>query len=165
MPASDSLNISQKPRTRPSTSGHANPADIQLNTRDLGTIQLAYSNGLYDLQAHTGEPTYVLFGGWQTGQQLWFVAAIHANGQTDVRISTEDRDGRDIQTELHDRIEQIIDDSQTHEATNADRENQPDPAHSQLTQDRQPAIEHAPETQQGLQREHDQDGAFSSGIE
>jgi conjugative relaxase-like TrwC/TraI family protein len=158
----------QEAKNAPVSIQDANPADIQLDVRDIGAVQLAYSNGLYDLQAHTGEPTYVLFGGWQTEQQLGFVAAVHAGGQTDVRISTEDRDGRDIQTELHDRIEKIIDHSQTHEATNTpdpDRENQPDPAGPQLTQDHQPALEHAPETQQDHQLEHEQDNTVSLGIE
>ena len=148
----------------------ANPADIQLDVRDLGAIQLAYSTGLYDLQAHTGEPTYVLFGGWQTEQQLGFVAAIHAGGQTDIRINTENRDGRDIQTELHDRIAQIIDRSQTHEATNApvaDGEDQPHLAHFPLAQDRQPEIEHMLETHQDHRNEHDhdRDNDLSFGIE
>ena len=139
----------------------ANPADIQLNTRDLGTIQLAYSNGLYNLQAHTGEPTYALFGGWQTEQQLGFVAAIHANGQTDVRISTENRNDRDIQTELHDRIEQIIEHSQTHDT---DHENQADAAHHHPAQDHRPELDQAPEPQDHPQH-HEQDHDLSLGIE
>ncbi len=127
----------QQPETNnaPVNIQHANPADIQLDTRDLGNIQLAYSTGLYDLQAHTGEPTYVLFGGWQTEQQLGFVAAVQAGDQTNVHISTEDRDGKDIQTELKDRIEQIIEHSQTNETTNTTdtvRENQPGLAELQL---------------------------------
>jgi hypothetical protein len=135
----------QQAKSEPVNIKSANAADIQLDVRDLGEIQLAYSTGLYDLHAHTGEPTYVLFGGWQTEQQLGFVAAIHAGGQTDFRISTEDRDGRDIHTELNDRIEQIIEHSQTHEATNqheADRGNLPNPAYLALRQDHQPESEH-----------------------
>jgi hypothetical protein len=31
----------------------ANPADIELNVLDLGDMQLAYSNGLSDVQAHS----------------------------------------------------------------------------------------------------------------
>ncbi len=125
----------------------ANPADIRLDTRDLGSIQLAYSNGLYDLQAHTGEPTYVLFGGWQTDQQLGYVAAVQTGGQTNVHISTEDRNGKDIHTELKDRIEQIIEHSQTNEPTNTSNtghENQPalaDLQPGEPTLDQQPAIE------------------------
>lgn len=142
----------------------ANPAHIQLETRDLGAIQLAYSTGLYDLQAHTGQPTYVLFGGWQTEQQLGFIAAIHAGGETEVRISTEDRDGKDIQTELSDRIAQAIEHSQTHEQTNhpdTDGENQANPDHHQPAQDHQPEIEHALEPQQDPDRDKD----LSFGIE
>jgi hypothetical protein len=148
----------------------ANPADIQLDMRDLGDIQLAYSTGLYDLQAHTGEPTYVLFGGWQTEQQLGFIAAVQAGDQTDVHVTTTDRDGKDIQTELRDRIGQIIEHSQTNEATNtsdANRENPPDLTHLQLEQDRQPEAEYAPETQQDHQQEHEQEqeNDLSNGIE
>ena len=167
----------QETKNGPVNIQEANPADIQLEVRDLGAIQLAYSTGLYDLQAHTGQPTYVLFGGWQTDQQLGFITAVHAGGQTDVRMSTENRDGRDIQTELSDRIAQIIDRSQTHEPTNppnADRENQPDLTHLQLgerTHDQLPAIEHAPETAQDHQHEnqseqhHDRDNDLSFGID
>jgi conjugative relaxase-like TrwC/TraI family protein len=147
---------------------HANPADIQLEVRDLGHMQLAYSNGLYDLQAHTGEPTYVLFGGWQTDQQLGFVAATHAGGQTDVRITTEHRDGRDIQTELHDRITLIIEHSQTHETTNTHdtaHENQPDPGALHLEQDHPPEIQPAPETQHDHQQAHEPELDLSLGIE
>jgi conjugative relaxase-like TrwC/TraI family protein len=133
----------------------ANPADIELNVQDLGDMQLAYSNGLYDVQAYTGEPTYVLFGGWQTEQQLGFVAAVYAGGETHVHMSTEDRNGRDIQTELTDRMGQIIEHSQTPEPTNtpeADRETQPE-------------VEHPLEIQQDHQQEHDQDHDLSFGME
>ena len=44
--------------------------------------------------------------------------AVHADGETDVRISTEAREGRDIQAELQDRIGQVIERSQTREASN-----------------------------------------------
>jgi conjugative relaxase-like TrwC/TraI family protein len=136
----------QQPETKkvPVNIQDANPADIQLDTRDLGNIQLAYSNGLYDLQAHTGEPTYVLFGGWQTDQELGYVAAVQTGDQTNVHITTEDRDGKDIQTELKDRIAQIIEHSQTNEVTNTsepDRENQHDLQLGQPALDQQPAIE------------------------
>jgi conjugative relaxase-like TrwC/TraI family protein len=58
----------QEAKNAPIDIQDANPAEIQLDMRDLGHIQVAYSNGLYNLQAHTREPTYVLFGGWQTEQ-------------------------------------------------------------------------------------------------
>ena len=132
----------------------ANPQDIHLDTRDLGDIQLAYSGQLYDLQAHTGEPTYVLFGGWQTEEQLGFVTAVHSHGDTNVSMSTEDRNGRDIHAELTDRIGQVIERSQSQEASattreastpEPDRERQPgQPAQAELgdrTPDQQPAIE------------------------
>ncbi len=97
----------------------ASPADIQLDVRDASDIQLAYSTQLYDLQAHTGKPAYVLFGGWQTEERLGFVAAVHADGETDIRMSTEGREGREIQAELQDRIAQIIERSQTRETNNS----------------------------------------------
>jgi conjugative relaxase-like TrwC/TraI family protein len=158
----------QETKTAPVNIQHANRADIQLEVRELGDMKLAYSTGLYDLQAHTGEPTYVLFGGWQTEQQLGFIAAIHTNGQTDVRISTEDRDGRDIRTELSDRIAQTIDHSQTHEATDPrdqGRENEPNPADPQITQDRQSETERMLETQQGHQQEYEQEHDLSFDFE
>ncbi len=108
----------QEAQNAPVNIQDANPADIQLDVRDAGDIKVAYSTQLYDLQAHTGKPTHVLFGGWQTEEQFGFVAAVHTDGETDVRMSTEDREGRNIQTELQDRIGQIIERSQTREAGN-----------------------------------------------
>jgi hypothetical protein len=133
----------------------ADPADIQLDVRDLGNIQLAYSTQLYDLHAQTGEPTYVLFGGWQTEQQLGFVATVHAHGETDVRMYTEDREGRDIEPELHDRIGQIIERSHSHEASHncqPDRDHQREPA--QLEAGQPPAIDPREQAPQ-LQLEHE----------
>jgi conjugative relaxase-like TrwC/TraI family protein len=94
----------------------ASPSDIQLHTIDLGHIQLAYTQQPYDLQSYTGEPTYTLFGGWQTEQELGFVAVTHNQEEgTNVHITTEDRGDRDIETELTNRIEQVIERSQTQE--------------------------------------------------
>jgi conjugative relaxase-like TrwC/TraI family protein len=93
----------------------ANPADVELEVLDLGDMRLAYSNGLYDVHAHAGEPTSVLFGGWQTEQQFGFAAAVHTGGETHLHMSAEDREGRDIQTELTDCIGQIIEQSHEHE--------------------------------------------------
>ncbi|HEY5045208.1 MAG TPA: MobF family relaxase [Solirubrobacteraceae bacterium] len=166
--------------TTPVNIQHADPADVRLEVRDLGDIKLAYSNGLYDLQAHTGEPTYVLFGGWQTEQQLGFVATVHARGETDVRMSTEDREGRDIQTELHHRIEQVIERSHsqaaspTHEPSSpeADREPQPDqPAQLEppdCTPDPEPGrepVERDPYIEQAIQREQERQQAWEQGID
>ena len=178
----------REPHTTPVNIQHASPADVRLEVRDLGDIKLAYSNGLYDLQAHTGEPTYVLFGGWQTEQQLGFVATVHTNGNTDTRMSTEDREGRDIQTELHHRIEQVIERSHnqaaspTHEPSTpeADRGPQPDqpaqleppdrtPDHdpdrtSEPERDREP-IERDPYIEQAIQDARDRQQAWEQGIE
>lgn len=130
----------------------ANPADIQLDVRDLVDIQLVYSTQLYNLQSQPGELTHVLFGGWQTEQQLGFVIAVHAGGETDVRLSTEHRDGRDIQTELQHRIGHAIQRSQTHEATNT-RGHHPQSAQAELAESvalQPPAtepLEHDPQIQ------------------
>ena len=90
----------------------ADPKNVQVNVIAHGEAQLAYSNA-YDLTSYTGEPTYALFGGWQTDKTLGYVAVTqNGDGRTEVHISTEDRDGRDIQTELRDRIGQAIERSQ-----------------------------------------------------
>ena len=162
----------------------AKPEDIHLDTRDLGDIQLAYSGQLYDLQAHTGEPTYVLFGGWQTEQQLGFVTAVHSHGDTDVSMSTEDRNGRDIETELRDRIGQVIERSQSQEAATTreasspepDRECQPaqlEPDPAQLgpverDSDHQPErdpVERDPYIEQAIQEAQERQQAWEQGIE
>ena len=61
-------------------------------------------------------------------------------------MSTEDRNERDIQTELRDRIGQIIERSQSHEATNtrdtaATTDARRPPCSNPATAPRQPAIE------------------------
>ena len=113
----------------------ANAGDIQLNVQ-ARNIQLAYSTQLYDLQDHTGEPTYILFGGWQTrGAARIRHRHPTATENTHVHMSTENRDGRNIQTELTDRIAQVIERSQSEQASHthqadtpqADREHQQEP--------------------------------------
>jgi hypothetical protein len=74
---------------------------------DYDDAQLAYSN-VYDLTNQTGEPTYALFGGWQTDTTLGYVAAVQNQGHTETYITTEDRGDQDIQSALKDRIGQVI---------------------------------------------------------
>ena len=174
----------QETKNDPVNIKDAKPEDIHLDTRDLGDIQLAYSGQLYDLQAHTGEPTYVLFGGWQTEQQLGFVTAVHSHGDTDVSMSTEDRNGRDIETELRDRIGQVIERSQSQEAATTreasspepDRECQPaqlEPDPAQLgpverDSDHQPErdpVERDPYIEQAIQEAQERQQAWEQGIE
>jgi conjugative relaxase-like TrwC/TraI family protein len=148
-----------QPTSAPLDIRHADPEHIQIEVRDLEDIKLAYSSRLYDFGAQTGEPTYVLFGGWQADGQIGFVATVHANGETKTAMSTENREGRDIETELRDRIGQVIERSQSHEPNNAreadrtnardpDRNHQHEPAALDLgdpTADPPPAIEPLPQ--------------------
>jgi AAA domain len=69
----------------------ASPADVQITVVDAGDVQLAYTQQPYDLQSYTGEPTYALFGGWQTETEQGFVAVTQGPHGTDVQISREDR--------------------------------------------------------------------------
>ncbi|HYM45565.1 MAG TPA: hypothetical protein VES65_05315 [Solirubrobacteraceae bacterium] len=101
-----------------------NPSEVQITVVDHKDTQLAYSN-IYDLKSHTGEPTYALFGGWQTDKTLGYVAAVQHQGHTQTYISTEDRGDRDIETELRDRIGQVIARSQTQHANPANRAHTP----------------------------------------
>ncbi len=154
----------------------ANPADIRLDVRDLGDIQVTYSTQLYDIKAQTGETTHVLFGGWQTEQQLGFVAAVHAHGHTDIRMTTENREGRDIQTELRHRIGQIIERSQVHEATDA-RDRYPESAelaertaaqpleHGPQIQPEPERVERDPYIEQAIQQAQERQQAFEQGID
>jgi conjugative relaxase-like TrwC/TraI family protein len=143
------------PRSEPVDIQAANPGDVELDVHDLGDIKLAHTQQPYNLQSYTGEPTYVLFGGWQTEREIGFIAAVRTNGKTNTVMSTEEREGRDIETELRDRIGQVIERSQTHEPTNdrdADRTNARDtdrdhprdhaePDLAERTPDQQPALE------------------------
>ena len=125
---------------------HADPADIQVDVRDLGDLQLAYSTQLYDVRAHTGEPTYVLFGGWQTDQHIGFVATVHSSGDTKTRMTTEDREGRDVRTELQDRIGQIIERSQSPERDTPQQHHDPQASRPPALEAGDPHIDHVHQT-------------------
>ena len=173
-----------EPRSAPVNIQDANPADIQLDVRDLGDIKLAYTQQPYDLQGYTGEPTYVLFGGWQTETEQGFVAVTQSPQGTDVQMSREARGERDIETELQSRVEQGIERAHAREAgtPESDREHQPngptqlgagephiehfnnagrDPEHQP---EREP-VERDPYIEQAIQEERDRQQAFEQGIE
>ena len=101
------------------------PEEIQITTHDIGDIKLAHSQ-VYDLSAHTDEPTHTLFGAWQTEHEQGFVTATQSPDGTDVQISREERGERDIETELTDRIGQVILRSQAREASPAQEPSAPE---------------------------------------
>jgi conjugative relaxase-like TrwC/TraI family protein len=154
----------------------ANPNEVQITVVDQGDTQLAYSN-VYDLKSHTGEPTYALFGGWQTDKTLGYVAAVQHQDHTQTYITTEDRHDRNIETELGDRIGQVIERSQAQQANPApqadptDRTNTPEPdqgseRHAEQPAELQPgepAID--PEFQQIIQDQQDRQQDWEQGIE
>ena len=90
--------------------------DVQVKVQDLGTIRLASSQHLYTVQGNTGEPTHVLFAGWQTDREQGYVAVTHNEtlDRTEVHISTEERGEQNIETKLTDRIGAVIERSQSH---------------------------------------------------
>ena len=145
----------------------AMPSEVQVNVLDLGEIQLAYSQNVYDLQGNTGEPTYVLFGGWQTERELGFLAATDSQGNIDIHISTEDRGERDIETELIERIGQVMERSRsqaagaTHQASTIeiDRERQSDRL-TQLEPGERSSIDQA--TQEQHERQQDPERGIDS---
>ena len=155
----------------------ADPNDIQINVMDHGETQLAYSNA-YDLTGHTGEPTYALFGGWQTEKTLGYVAVVqNGEGHTGVQISTEERGDREIETALKDRIGQVIERSQTqhanpyHQSNPDERTNTPesDPEHEHQAdqpaelQPGETAID--PEIQQIIEEQQDRQQDWERSIE
>ena len=154
----------------------ADPNDVRVNVVDQGDTQLAYSNA-YDLTGHTGEPTYTLFGGWQTEKELGYVAIAQSQERTEIQISTEARGEQNIETELRDRIGEVIERSQAQQATPSpqadptDQATTPEPNHEPEHQpDRptelqpgEPAIQ--PEIQQIIQEQQDRQQAWERGIE
>jgi len=154
----------------------ASPTDVQIKVQDFGNIQMA-SSQVYDFQAHTGQPTYVLFGGWQTDTEQGFVAVAQTGERTDVRMNTEQRGERDIATELTDRVGQVIERSQTQEPDNAHQASSPQTDRER--QHDQPAqlepgkhnIDHAKDAgrdsyiDQAIQEERDRQQAFEQGID
>jgi conjugative relaxase-like TrwC/TraI family protein len=127
----------------------ANPEDVQITERDLGDTHVAYSQ-VYDLQGYTGEQTYVLFGAWQTDKEQGFVAATGGPNGPETHSSSEQRSDRDIAAELKDRIEQVIERSQTqepptpHETSTTNETGTPD-----TEADREPQPDHPPQLEPG----------------
>ena len=154
------------------------PADIKLSTLDVENIKLAYSQ-VYDLKGHTGEPTYALFGGWQTGREQGFVIATQSQDRTDIHITTEDRGERDIEAELTDRIGHVIEQSQAREPVTtqeantpqADREGQPDqpaqpePPGSDTANSQAKDTDRDPYIDQVIQEAQDRQQAWEQGTE
>jgi conjugative relaxase-like TrwC/TraI family protein len=149
----------------------ADPNTVRVSVVDHGDTQLAYSTA-YDLTSHTGESTYALFAGWQTEKELGYIAvAQNDEGRTEVQISTEERRDRNIETELKDRIAQVIERSQTQHATPTDRTSTPEPDQGPDRQPDQPAELQPgetvidPEIQQIIQAQHDRQHDWEHGIE
>lgn len=147
----------------------ADPADIRLDAHDLGETRVAYSTQLYDLNGVTNEPTYALFGAWERGEQLGFTITTHNDrGHTHIHIETEQREGRNAETALTDRIEDAIQRSQSHEASNA-REHSPTQLETgHPTPPQQPALEPVRQDayiEQAIQGERDRQQAFEQGTD
>jgi hypothetical protein len=153
----------------------ATPNDVKVEVVDLGETQVAYSN-VYDLTSHTGEPTYVLFGGWQTDKELGYIAVAQNQERAGALITTEDRGDRDIETELRDRIGQVIERSHAQQANPAsqaeptDRANTAEPDQESERQPDQPAAlqpgepRSEPNIQQIIQEQQDRQQDWERGI-
>jgi hypothetical protein len=120
----------------------ATPENIQVTTRDHGTVRLAHTQ-VYDLHAITGEETYVLFGGWQTEKEQGFVAVTQTPRGTDTQTNREPRGDRPIETELVERVEQGIERVHSREQTPTQETSTPattrEPEHEQNHEREQPA--------------------------
>jgi conjugative relaxase-like TrwC/TraI family protein len=154
----------------------AAPESVQVHVVGLGETRLAYSNA-YSLQSHTGEPTYALFGGWQTEKTLGYIAAVQSQGHTETYISTEDRGDRDIETELTDRIGQTIERSQSQQANHTDPANtEPDheprqdhpallePGEHDTPEGQTKDTSRAPHIEQAIQEAQERQQAWEHGI-
>ena len=124
----------------------ANPADIQIGVFDTPDVRLAYTQQPYSLHGYTGEPRYALFGGWQSETEQGFVVVTQGPHGTDVQSTTEDRGERPIEHELRERVEQVIERTQSRHAgtPEQDHERQPEPVQPELTDrvpDHQPALD------------------------
>ncbi len=113
------VDYEQQPENIAVNIAEAEPRDISVDTREVEGIRVAYSTQLYDLNGHTSEPTYVLFGAWERGEEIGFIATTRdEHGHTHVHVETEERDGREIEAALTERIEEAIERSRSNEATN-----------------------------------------------
>jgi conjugative relaxase-like TrwC/TraI family protein len=121
----------------------ANPRDVRIATRDVGETRVAYSTQLYDLNGQTNQPTYVLFGAWQTTDQLNFIATTRdEHGHTHTHIDTEQREDRELENALTERIQAAIERSQSPEPAHTQ---EPNPSHTSPTNTIEQATVHQPE--------------------
>jgi conjugative relaxase-like TrwC/TraI family protein len=105
------------PRPMPLDILHANPKEVQINVTQVGDTQLAQTQ-VFGLEGASGEPTVALFGAWRSETEQGFTATITNGEHTEVRANNEPAGEREIETELRERVEQVIERAQTREQGN-----------------------------------------------
>ncbi|MGH2831398.1 MAG: MobF family relaxase [Solirubrobacteraceae bacterium] len=146
-----------QPAARPPDILQADPNDIQVDVRQAGDTQVA-NTPVYNLEGTTGELMVARFGAWRNETEQGFNATVDNGQNREVRASTEPVGERDLETELRERVSQVIQHAQTREQSNTPDASTPDPdrdrsreqpaqlqpAGSQHTPDRQAQLAPAP---------------------
>jgi hypothetical protein len=102
------------------------PRDINLPTRELDELRLAYAQHVYKAQGLTADRALVLTGGWQTNRETSYVALTRARERTDIYTSREDLGHAGIDTQAIGRLAQRASHSNAQEASISRKPVEPD---------------------------------------
>jgi len=124
------------------------PREVDVNTRDLDGLRLAYAQHVYKAQGLTADRSLVLTGGWQTDRERAYVAVSRAREQTDVYAAREDLGHQGIDSDAIDRLAERMSESRAQQAsiTRTQIESaQDEPAQSRFAERLRAALDQRPE--------------------
>jgi hypothetical protein len=124
------------------------PREVDVNTKELDGLRLAYAQHVYKAQGLTADRALVLTGGWQTDRERAYVALSRARDQTDVYAAREDLGHQGIDSDAIDRLADRMSESRAQQAsiTRAQVDHAPDePPQTRFAERLRAALEHRPE--------------------
>ena len=93
------------------------PRDVDVNTKELDGLRLAYAQHVYKAQGLTTDRALVLTGGWQTDRERAYVAVSRAREQTDIYAAREDLGHQGIDSDAIDRLAERMSESHAQQAS------------------------------------------------
>ena len=125
------------------------PREVDVNTKELDELRLAYAQHVYKAQGLTTDRALVLTGGWQTDRERAYVALSRAREQTDIYTAREDLGHQGIDSDAIDRLAERISESHAQQASvtraQIDEPTRPEPAEPSFGERLQAALEHRPD--------------------
>ena len=93
------------------------PREVDVNTKELDGLRLAYAQHVYKAQGLTADRALVLTGGWQTDRERAYVAVSRAREQTDIYAAREDLGHQGIDSDAIDRLAERMSESRAQQAS------------------------------------------------